>query len=147
MQMKCIGTGFLVFVYEANRPIGGFPNKILRSAPIDQKKLKIFENNESFTQKLLQRFEQFNLNNRRYLPLISNWSDRDTINPAPISPWWWPVWSDKLKINEPETFSKNNLSTLLTNNKESIASSFKTIDKKSLNPMEEIKISKWKWPF
>ena len=33
MRLKYIGSAFLVFIYEANRPLDGYPNKILKAAP------------------------------------------------------------------------------------------------------------------
>ena len=81
------------------------------------------------------------------MPLISNWSNRDTINPSPSSPWWWPIWSDNPKIQESEPFSTNNLSPSLTNDADSIASSTEAKQTNLPNPIDEINKSKWEWPF
>ena len=147
MRLKYIGSAFLIFVYEANRPLDGFPNKILKAAPRNSQKLDLLNAEVSFTFKLLEQVNQINTRGHQTIPLISNWSNRDTINPSPSSPWWWPIWSDAPKTKESETFSKNNLSASLTNDADSIGST-KEANKINLpNPIDEIKKSKWEWPF
>lgn len=147
MKLKYIGSAFLVFVYEATRPLDGYPNKILKAAPSTPKKLDLLNTEPYYTLKLLEQFDQLYLKGKKSLPLISNWSDRDTINPSPNSPWWWPVWSDNRQIKDSDTFSTNNPSTSLTNDADSIASNKETSLKNSPNPMQHSNKSKWKWPF
>ena len=147
MRLKYIGSAFLVFVYQANRPLDGFPNKILKTAPLNPKKLDVLNTEVYFTLKLLKQFDQLNPRKGKPIPLISNWSDRDTINPPPSSPWWWPIWSDNPKIKEADTFSINNLSASLTNDADSIGSSTETKQKNLPNPIDAINKSKWEWPF
>lgn len=147
MRLKYIGSAFLVFVYEANRPLDGFPNKILKSAPQNSQKLDLLNAEVSFTLKLLEQVKQINAQGQQTMPLISNWSNSDTINPSPRSPWWWPIWSDTPKIQESEPFSTNNLSPSLTNDADSIGSSTEAKQTNSPNPIDQINKSKWEWPF
>ena len=97
--------------------------------------------------KLLEQFDQIDARGGKPIPLISNWSDRDTINPTPSSPWWWPIWSDNPKIKEADNFSINNLSPSLTNDADSIGSSTETKQTNLPNPIDAINKSKWEWPF
>ena len=147
MRLKYIGSAFLVFIYEANRPLDGYPNKILKAAPYHPQKLDTLNAEIYYTSKLLEQVRQLKPVGKESIPLISNWSDRDTINPSPSSPWWWPIWSDNPKIKEADTFSLNNASTSLTNTADSIASKEESKQKKSLDPIAEPNKSKWKWPF
>ena len=147
MRLKYIGRAFIVFIYEANRPLDGFPNKILKAAPKNPQKLDLLNAEVSFTFKLLEQVNQINARGNQTMPLISNWSNRDTINPSPSSPWWWPIWSDTPKAKESETFSKNNLSASLTNDADSIGSTKEAKKIKLPNPIDEINKSKWEWPF
>ena len=146
MRLKYIGSAFLIFVHKANRPLDGYPNKILKTAPLNQKKLDELSNEFYFTLKFLKQVE--NLFTREGKPpLISNWSDRDIINPSPRSPWWWPIWSDNPKIEESKPFSKNNLSTTLTNDADFIDSNLEANQTNLSYPIYEAKESKWEWPF
>ena len=147
MRLKYIGSAFLVFVYEANRPLDGFPNKILKAAPKNSQKLNLLNAEVSFTLKLLEQINLINAQGQQTMPLVSNWSNRDTINPSPSSPWWWPIWSDNPKIQESEPFSRNNLSPSLTNDADSIGSSTEAKQTNLPNPIDEINKSKWEWPF
>ena len=147
MRLKYIGSAFLVFVYEANRPLDGFPNKILKAAPKNSQKLDLLNAEVSFTLKLLEQVNQINPKGQQKMPLISNWSNSDTINPSPRSPWWWPIWNDNPKIQESEPFSINNLSPSLTNDADSIGSSTEAKQTNLPNPIDEINKSKWEWPF
>ena len=147
MRLKYIGSAFLVFVYEANRPLDGFPNKILKAAPKNSQKLNLLNAEVTFTLKLLKQVNLINAQGQQTMPLVSNWSNRDTINPSPSSPWWWPIWSDNPKIQESEHFSRNNLSPSLTNDADSIGSSTEAKQTNLPNPIDEINKSKWEWPF
>ena len=147
MRLKYIGSAFLVFVYEANRPLDGFPNKILKAAPQNLQKLDQLNTEVILTLKLLEQINQINAKGRQTMPLISNWSNRDTINPSPSNPWWWPIWSDNPKIQESQPFSANNLSPSLTNDIDSIGSTTEAKQTNSPNPIDEINKSKWEWPF
>lgn len=147
MRLKYIGSAFLVFVYEANRPLDGYPNKILKAAPLNLQKLDMLNTEASYTLKLLKQVDRLDSKGKKPIPLISNWSDRDTINPSPSGPWWWPIWSDHPKIEEDDTFSKNNPSPSLTNDVDSIGSFKEAKHKNSPNPMDELNKKKWEWPF
>lgn len=147
MRLKYIGSAFLVFVYEANRPLDAYPNKILKTAPLNPEKLDRLNTELYYTIKLLEQVDQLDPKGKKAIPLISNWSDRDTINPSPSSPWWWPIWSDHPKIQGADTFSKNNPSPSLTNDVDSIASNKESNSKYSPKPMDESINSKWEWPF
>ena len=147
MQLKYIGSAFLVFVYEANRPLDGFPNKILKTAPLDTEKLNMLNNEAYFTLRLLNQVDHSNLRGKKLSNLISNLSGKDGIDNTPSSPWWWPIWSDNPKIEERNSFSLNNLSPPLTNDTDSIASSTETKQTNLPDPIDEINKSKWEWPF
>ncbi|MFL2825528.1 MAG: hypothetical protein ACJZ8T_00465 [Coraliomargaritaceae bacterium] len=147
MRLKYIGSAFLVFVYEANRPLDGYPNKILKSAPFNPQKLDLLNTEIYFTSKLLEQVELLKPKGNKGIPLISNWSNRETINPSPSSPWWWPIWSDNPKIKEADTFSENNASPSLTNTIDSIASNKESKQTNSPNPTSLPSKSKWEWPF
>ena len=147
MRLKYVGSAFLVFVYGANRPLDGFPSKILKAAPQNSQKLDLLNAEVSFTLKLLEQVKQINVKGQQTMPLISNWSNRETINPLPSSPWWWPIWSDTPKTIEPKPFSTNNLSPSLTNDADSIGSSKEAKQTNSPNPIDKINKSKWEWPF
>ena len=147
MRLRYIGSAFLVFVYEANRPLDAYPNKILKTAPLNLEKLDSLNAELYYTSKLLNQIDQLIPKGKKAIPLISNWSDRDTINPSPSSPWWWPIWSDHQKTKEADTFSTNNQSTSLTNVEDSIASNKESKFENSPKPMDETNKSKWEWPF
>lgn len=146
MKLKYIGSAFLVFVYEATRPLDGYPNKILKAAPLNPKKLDLLNTKPYYTLKLLKQADPIYLKGQKS-SLISNWSDRDAINPSRNSPWWWPIWSDNTQIKDSETFSTNNPPTSLTNDVDSIASTKETSPKNQPDPIKYSKKSKWKWPF
>lgn len=147
MRLKHIGSAFLIFVYEANRPLDAYPNKILKAAPLHPQKLDMLNSEVYFTLKLLDQVEQLHPKEKNAIPLISNWSNRDTINPSPSSPWWWPIWSDNPKTKEADTFSANNLSPSLTNDADSIASNKESKQKNLPDPVDQPNKSKWIWPF
>ena len=147
MRLKHVGSAFLLFVYEANRPLDSFPNKILKTAPLNPRKLDLINTESGYTIALLKQVNLLSTNNERSIPLISNWSNRDTINPIPIEPWWWPIWSDNLKMKEVDSFSENNISPLLTNGKDSIASDNHSPSRNSTETINLINKSKWEWPF
>ena len=147
MRLKHVGSAFLIFVYKANRPLDAYPNKILKAAPLHPQKLDMLNTELYFTLKLLNHVKQLHPKEKSTIPLISNWSDRDTINPLPSSPWWWPIWSDAPKTKEAGTFSTNNLYRSLTNDADSIASNKELLQKKLPDPMDKPNKSKWTWPF
>lgn len=147
MRLKHIGSAFLVFVYEATRPLDGYPNKILKAAPLNPEKLDLLSTKPYFTMRLLEQINQLNDQSSKSMPLISNWSDRDAINSPPSSPWWWPIWSDNTKNNNKGSFSTNNSSESLTKESDSIASNKETSLKNKTQSIDQIKTSKWKWPF
>lgn len=146
MKLNYVGTAFLIFVYEANRPIDGYPNKVLKAVPANKHKLDILKIKAHYSLKLVEKVTKLK-SSQNSMPLISNWSGLDTINPAPKSPWWWPIWSDNLKTKENGIFSQNNTSPSLTNQGDSIASIKVPENKTSPNPMEKINESRWVWPF
>ena len=147
MRLKYIGSAFLVFVYKANRPLDAFPNKILKTAPLNQKKIDMLNAEVYFTLKLLKEIDHLNPIEGKPTPLISNWSDRRTINPTPSSPWWWPIWSDNVNIKKSDTFSVNNLSPSLTNDGDSIGSTKEAKETILPNTIDKINKSQWEWPF
>ena len=147
MRLKHIGSAFLLFVYEATRPLDAYPNKILKAAPMNPQKLDMLNTEAYLTLKLLKQIDQIKPNGKETIPLISNWSDRDTINPSPSSPWWWPIWSDHPKIKEADTFSTNNPPRPLTNELDSIASTKESKHTNLPNSKVPNNQSKWKWPF
>ena len=147
MRLKYIGSAFLIFLYKPNRPLDGFPNKILKAAPLDRIKLNVLNSEIIFTLKLLEQVDRSFPLKGKPLSLMSDMSDRYTINPNPSSPWWWPIWIDNQKIKEADTFPKNKLSPSLTNGVDSIGSTKEVNQSKLLSPLDKIKKSKWKWPF
>ena len=147
MRLKYIGSAFLIFVYEANRPLDGFPNKILKTAPLNPKKLHALNADLYFTFKLLEQVDHLDIRRGKPTQLVSNWSNNNKINSTPITPWWWPIWNDNPKIKEADTFSSNNLSPSLTNQTDSIASFTEAEQTKLPNPTDEINKTKWEWPF
>ena len=147
MRLKHIGTAFLLFVYEANRPLDGFPNKILKTAPLNQNKLNTLNAEIILTFKLLKQIDSLYPKNGKPIPLISNWNDHYKSSHNSRDPWWWPIWSDTPKIKKDEDFSTNKLSTSLTNDADSIDFPKKAKQIKLPNPMNDLNKSNWKWPF
>ena len=147
MRLKYVGSSFLIFKYAANRPLDGYPNKILRSAPLDSQKLNLLNAEVYFTSKLLEQVGQLKTKEKKGISLIPDWSDRQIINPLPSSPWWWPLWSDNRIIKGQDAFSENNSTTSLTNAIQSIASN---VESERINsPDFEFfpNKSKWEWPY
>lgn len=146
MKLKHIGSAFLVFIYDANRPLDGFPKKILKAAPKNNQKLEQLNQSIYFTSVLLEKVNPL-VSNNEFIPLVSNWSNVRTINPPQNSPWWWPIWSDKVNVSETEKLSENNPFRPLTNETDSIASNKESRNKSLPNPMKLVNESKWDWPF
>ena len=136
----------ILFVYESTRPLDGYPNKILRTAPMNRDKLDSLNPDIYFTNKLMARIDKIKLEGGKNIPLISDLSDQNKIKPPINSPWWWPIWSDNPKIKEAETFSKNKVVPTLTNTVDSVASN-KANDEKLTSTTVLRNKTKWEWPF
>lgn len=147
MRLKPVGSAFIAFIYEANRPLDGYPNKVLKAAPLSPQKLDLLDTDAFFTQKLQNKFIQFKPIHSKDISLISNWPTKDTANSSANNPWWWPIWSDNADIKTTNAFSENNTSAPLTNNEESIASITEENQTNSQNPIDALIKSKWEWPF
>ena len=96
MQFQPVGSGFLIFVYEATRPLDAYPNKVLSTAPLDRNKLTWLKSEPSYVLNLLsqwakvQSFQSLNVVNG---PSSSGLQKPSNYN-NPANPWWWPIWSD-----------------------------------------------------
>ena len=151
MLLRHIGTGFLLFVYEATRPLDGYPNRIVRTAPLDTSKLDNLNTVPIFTLKLIKAANSIKYTNS----LATNKATEESI-PAfggknlPNNPWWWPIWSDREigSKNSLGDFSTDNTSDVLTTGQDSIVSK-EALNKKQ-NPKKTAKQPKgsnWSWPF
>ncbi len=151
MLLRHIGTGFLLFVYEATRPLDGYPNRIVRTAPLDTSKLDNLNTVPIFTLKLIKATNSIKYTNS----LATNKATEESI-PAfggknlPNNPWWWPIWSDREigSKNSLGDFSTDNTSDVLTTGQDSIVSK-EALNKKQ-NPKKTAKQPKgsnWSWPF
>ncbi len=93
MQFQPVGSGFLIFVYEATRPLDAYPNKVLSTAPLDRNKLSWLKSEPSYALKLLSQWAEVQSLNGVNGPSNSGLQKPSNYN-NPANPWWWPIWSD-----------------------------------------------------
>lgn len=141
MKFKPLGTGLIFLLYEANRPLDGYPSKVLNSTPVNFKKLKEFNLEKSYTLEFLNQFPQFN-DYPSFNFLGRSFANHPLLAKDP-DPWWWPLWSDKISENtkymtqnstNPNLEKKTNLKIPANN--------------VNINANKNIQIKNaWSWPF
>ena len=93
MQFQPVGSGFLIFVYEATRPLDAYPNKVLSTAPLDRNKLSWLKSQPSYVLNLLNQWTEVQSLKGVNDPYSSGLRKTSSHN-NPANPWWWPIWSD-----------------------------------------------------
>ena len=150
MLLRHIGTGFLFFIYEATRPLDGYPNRIVRTAPLDKGKLNNLNTIPTFSLKLVEETgslkvstsDKDNKGFNQWIPGLGGNAPSD-------NPWWWPIWSDQTSTSSEAAanFSKDNTSDGLTTEPDSIDSKEVFNKKQNLKKSNQTKESNWYWPF
>lgn len=165
MQFSPVGSGFLIFVYEATRPLDAYPNKVLSTAPLDRDKLTWLQTEPSYALNLLSQWAEVqSLNSENTVSFESLPNPRNYSNLT--NPWWWPIWNDNphaISANSADAvealdtvgLSENNPSASLTNTGLSMASKESESDLESTrqehSPRAEERFTPradpWHWPF
>jgi hypothetical protein len=150
MLLRHIGTGFLFFIYEATRPLDGYPNRIVRTAPLDKGKLNNLNTTPTFSLQLVEETSSLEISTSDKDNQGFNESIPGLGGKAPSdNPWWWPIWSDQSSAStEAEAnFSKDNTADGLTTERDSIDSKGVFNIKQNLKKSSQTKESNWYWPF
>lgn len=168
MQFNTVGSGFLIFVYEATRPLDAYPNKVLATVPLNREKLTWLKAKPSYALDLLSQWAEVqSLDSTNTHSALSDKGYPQTGNFInPNNPWWWPIWSDIQKpgsgilektenATNPTKLSKHNSSASLTNAGLSMAS--KESEPPTQSNQQESKMraeesfiprsDPWHWPF
>lgn len=164
MLFSPVGSGFLIFVYEATRPLDAYPNKVLTTAPLNRDKLTWLKSEPSYSLNLLSQWseEQF-LNGAAHAFGGSHNSTQSTQYSPPINPWWWPIWNDSPNLSSTEAVEDLNPTELFQNNRSasetdeglSLASKkpesdLESVDQESTAQAEESftpRANPWRWPY
>ncbi len=109
--ISAIGTGFVLFEFEAGRPVDAVPSRIFRTTPADRSKLEAFEQARMSASHALHEDDALNdalvgPSETTFLSRLwpfgrSEYSEfpEDTFVVEPPSkendPWWWPFWSEQ----------------------------------------------------
>ena len=165
MLFSPVGSGFLIFVYEATRPLDAYPNKVLPTAPLNRGKLTWLKSEPSYSLDLLSQWAEAQFLHGETVHAFggSHYSTQSTQYSPPINPWWWPIWNDSpnpisteaVDDPNPSKLSQNNGSTSETHEGLSLASKesdsdLESVDQESTAQAEEPftpRANPWRWPY
>ena len=145
MQFQPVGSGFLIFVYEATRPLDAYPNKVLSTAPLDRNKLSWLKSEPSYALNLLSQWAEVQSLNGLSGPSSSGLQKPSNYN-NPANPWWWPIWSDNPTPSS--TISELSMNAKLPS-VESEPNPESTLQENSSRVEEPFtpRVDPWYWPF
>lgn len=138
LRLETIGTGFLLSLYDARRPLDGYPNQIFQIAPLEKEKLYQFSVKPNSAFALLGKhlgLAEAKNRKKEYF----NTFQKEEADKFQVNPWWWPIWSE----------TRENIDNKdLTNNSASVASSNEKTKKTGPDVERHRKLnSSWQWPF
>ena len=125
-------------LYDARRPLDGYPNQIFQIAPLEKEKLYQFSVKPNSAFALLGKhlgLAEAKNRKKEYF----NTFQKEEADKFQVNPWWWPIWSE----------TRENIDNKdLTNNSASVASSNEKTKKTGPDVERHRKLnSSWQWPF